>query len=755
MTDDELTTSDEPYFVRRLKLEADPDERAIKRAYARELKLIDQETNAAGFQDLREAYDAALYWLRHGPAMHWDEEFVDQFEEIDRAAKELQLQPASAGIGNSADAGASLAVHLDLDADAVAQDVFTEFEARCSVLHDLHVSQSWERELQASLADVRLIHIGARQAFEQRVADLLAGGWRPGHDLLFVVAAKVFAWADDRRRVHALGMAGYTLHFALEQRALYDMQSDDACALQRQLIMRLRDAPQPSTNELIDLMPVLATVEARFPTWLSLIADTDNISRWHHLDQSVSTWRRRLRRRDFDVPVWPFVIVFLLLMRVLFNYSESRTDEPTPQMIAAQHVVLGRSFLDNDDNAKAVASFDKALSVDPANADAYGGRAMSLVFLSEKARALADLEKLESLQPRSPLLFRTRGLLARREGRQQDAVAAYTRSLEIDPSNTWTLVQRGYAYRDVGELDKALRDADRLLQIEPGWPKAHSLRARVFMDRKDTAGARAEIAAMLLAADKYGDAYAIASLLLQQLGDRQGALAVMQKAVAASPSASHYLEMSNLRPIDDIAARRADIEAALGMEPNSSVGLTLRISLELQAKQWDAVIHAANRAMEMASMNGKKPFLMTSRGIAHAKRANMQKANQDFESARVASSSPSDLNSLCYQMAVYNVALQTALASCNASLEQDPKSWHTLDSKAFTLLRMKRYREALAAYDVAVRDAPGTTNAVPLYGRGVVNNRLGNKIAGQADIKAALAIDPAIGQRFARMELVP
>ena len=781
MNDNELTSEELPFFARRLALDSDADERAVKRAYARELKLIDQEADRAGFQQLREAYDEALFWARQGalqaleaeaaeaepadpakpagPAEPAEAAEAEEVDELARAARELQLHPApvraparpvfSGGDGTGA---APPAAETGPDAQTMAQQVFDSFVARCAGLDEAQGSAPWISELQASLADPWLVQIDARDGFEQRVADLLAAGWQPGHHVLLPAATAVFDWERDPRRLRALGAAGYVLHLALEQRALYAAQPSTEREQQRLVIARVRATAPPTTSELISMTPTLVWLEARYPAWLALIADAGNIARWHALEKNVSGWSRLVRRRDLMLGAIP--VLGLVLVVLFVALGDKPAEGPAAQTYAEKLSEEGGQFLDNDQNEKAVERYDRAIKADPKLPAAYAGRAMALIYLSENERALADLKTLEALQPNNAGMFQARGLMAQNAGRHKEAVNHYTRSLEIFPSNIFPLMQRAQAYLDMRQYDRVLKDTESVLELDPGRPWAHLLRARVHKGRKDLAAARAEAAAVLASADKRGAvAHGVAAMIYYEIGDRNDAVAAMDQAIAASPAAAYYITRSKMRPASDFAQRRADLEAALKIEPGSPSGLATLLRLEMEAKQWATLVDTANRALKQESMKEERQFLMTARGIGHARQADMAAARADFDAARLEADKPVELNNLCYELALQGVELETALGYCNASLEQEPKAIHTLDSKAFTLLRLKRYGQARDVYDALL--AVDAASAEALYGRGVARYRGGDRKGGQADMASARAINPDIDAYYAALNMAP
>ena len=766
-------------FLQRLSLSGDADDRAIRRAYARELKLIDQEADPAGFQSLREAYETALYWARH------KEEF--EAEEFADAPTQLALE---AGVGSDLAQPAPIQVpaprppdyaaadqppanppqeRLDTDNDALAEAVFADFLRRAAAIaHERPITPDlpWQRELRASLDDPRLINIVARETFERRVADLLVSGWRPGHEALLVAAVNTFGWSGDRRRVFSLGRSGAILDAAIDERATFDLQPDAQQDDQRRLIERLRAPKPPGTRELVRNSATLETLIARFPTWLALITDVDNIVRWRERNDKLPPWRRQLTFTGVRKPAehsyeqqkkstinWGWVIVLGLVALIRFLAHDGGDDASRPDE-ASKYFNRGTQQLNNDDATGAIANFTRVLELKPDDAQAHGNRAAAYLATGQHRLASEDIEKMAALDAKNPLLDRLRGVLALRTGHYNEAIDAFTRALELAPNHDMMLLSRAQAYTSNGELDKALADIDETLKVskKPGAPP-YMLRMKIFSKQNNDAGALAQIEPMLAAAPADTDAYIAAAELHMRLNQRELARTLLDRGVVAAPDAAIYLYRAEVRPRSDKPGRQQDIDSGIALAPHSVYANRLRAELEADNGRYDDALATLTNILEDNKAYGPLTLVLVDRGVVHIKMGNRPLANADFEQARKAAKTATQLNSVAWEMATRNVALPTALSIINEALEKKPDYYAAIDSKAFILLRLGQYREAIEQYDEALRLQPKLAQS--LFGRCIAKRRAGQRASDDTDLKAARAVQPDIDAEFAAMGMRP
>lgn len=769
-------------FLQRLGLTDDADERAIRRAYARELKLIDQEADSAGFQHLREAYDTALYWVRHKEEFDddgYDDDLAQQEPEpviAYESAQPVPPQPPAPSPQPADDQSAGQAPAnrrqepLATDHDTLADAVFADFLLRAgAIAHERPVTPEapWQRELRASLDDARLINIIARETFERRVADLLASGWRPGHEALLVAAVNIFGWSGDRRRVFSLGRSGALLDAAIDERATFDLQPDDQRDRQRRLTERLRDPKPATTRELVRNGPTLETLIARFPTWLALITDVDNVVCWRERHDRLPKWRRALTFTGLRKPAghsfehqgksfnWAWVIVLGLvgLIRFMAHDGGGDTSAPPPDM-AANYFNRGNQQLTDGDPKSAIDSYTRALELNPDDALALGNRVAAYVAADQDRLASADIEKLAALDATNPVLYRGRGVLAMRARQYDEAIAAFSRAIELAPDHDLSVLSRAEAYEKIGELDKALADIDEALRLNKS-PNAEpfKLRMKILEAQGATAKAIAQIEPMLLAAPEDVDAYIAAAALHVRMNQRTQALALLNRGVVAAPDAAIYLYRAELRPRSDKQGRQQDIDSGVAMAPHSAYAHRLRAGLEVDNGKYDEAIATLTKILNDSKAHGPLTLVLVDRGIIHMKMGNPALANADFDQARKTAETASQLNNVAWELATRNVALPTALAIIDEAIAKKSDNYTFIDSKGFILLRLGRYREAIEQYDAALILRP--KQATSLFGRGIAKRRAGSTMAGDADLKAARAVQADIDSEFADMGVKP
>ncbi len=142
-------------------------------------------------------------------------------------------------------------------------------------------------------------------------------------------------------------------------------------------------------------------------------------------------------------------------------------------------------------------------------------------------------------------------------------------------------------------------------------------------------------------------------------------------------------------------------------------------------------------------------WALRARGYAYYKTDNFERALVDnSEAIRLDPMNAYALNGRCWVRAIMGRELHLALDDCNESLRIRPNDADTLDSRAFTCLKLGQINHAIADYDAALsldRNLPDS-----YYGRGVAKLKKGDSHGGNTDIAAAKVIEPAIAERFAK-----
>jgi protein TonB len=268
-------------FLTRLGLRPDADTKDIRRAYARELKKVDQSADPAGFQELREAYDIALQWDRHRQFAQQDGPAAPEAPNTEEAPG--QAQPAPLPPLSPPPAAPAEPEPAPDDPYQLADQAFQKFISSMNMLvqrNDGRRQTLWKSVLQRALDDERLLNLTARTIFEARIVHLLASGWKPGHETLFVVASEVFEWARDSRRILQFGEAGAMVNRAIDEWKLYESLDSLAIGNIKQLIQFVRRTPQPEGVAGRSDLLQFHQVASRFYAWLAIIVDRDILERW-------------------------------------------------------------------------------------------------------------------------------------------------------------------------------------------------------------------------------------------------------------------------------------------------------------------------------------------------------------------------------------------------------------------------------------------------------------------------------------------
>jgi len=111
---------------------------------------------------------------------------------------------------------------------------------------------------------------------------------------------------------------------------------------------------------------------------------------------------------------------------------------------------------------------------------AYLHRGIAYRQKGKAESAIADFNEAIVLNPADADIYFHRGLAYRAKGNYDSAIADFDQAIQLDPKDPEAYNCRGEAYRDKGDYGRAVADFDRALALEPAMRAAANNKAKVL-----------------------------------------------------------------------------------------------------------------------------------------------------------------------------------------------------------------------------------------------------------------------------------
>jgi adenylate cyclase len=199
---------------------------------------------------------------------------------------------------------------------------------------------------------------------------------------------------------------------------------------------------------------------------------------------------------DSQYPVACTMLAWTLIMDTRYGSSESpaKSIEEATELLQKSLTLddslsttltgLGRIYMLKGKYEKAMANYERAVSLNPNAAGAHAHYGGALRRVGRPDEAIASYKKAIRLNPISPAwFFMSLGWSYRILGRYEDSIAAYKKALDRRPDYLVAHIGLTVTYSTAGRLDEARAQAAEVLRVQPKFSVKRSAKRLRFKDK--------------------------------------------------------------------------------------------------------------------------------------------------------------------------------------------------------------------------------------------------------------------------------
>jgi tetratricopeptide (TPR) repeat protein len=225
-------------------------------------------------------------------------------------------------------------------------------------------------------------------------------------------------------------------------------------------------------------------------------------------------------------------------LELLNEAFEEEKFQGLPQQMRAEAMSLRATL--QEDPEKALADFDKAIELEPKEADHRLARADFNRRRGEFDKALEDIEVLLEQNAEDACAYLAKAQILREQNKLDEALESLDKATELAPSAPAPYQQRGEIYRAKGDTQKAIEQFNRVLQLQPGFVLTLIHRAEAYLDNEQYDEALVDIEAVLKDNPSLTVAHGLRAQALEKLERLPEAIESMQKLADAAPEQPEF-----------------------------------------------------------------------------------------------------------------------------------------------------------------------------------------------------------------------
>ncbi len=265
--------------------------------------------------------------------------------------------------------------------------------------------------------------------------------------------------------------------------------------------------------------------------------------------------------------------------------------------LAAELVSTSEQLWNNRGNAlkemnqleAALASYDKAIALNPGFAEPYTNRGNVLHKLGQHESAVASHDKAIAIKPDFALAFYNRGVSLYELGLLDAAIESFDRAIALRPDYVAAYSNRGASLIRLKRFDDAVVSLNRAIEIKPDWAPEYVNRGTAHNELGEYEVALANFDKAIALGFHGAEAFYHRSIALHQLGRLEEALVSCNQAIALNPEYvdALYYRGTILQKLNQIDAALASYDQAIAFrqdcaETHFNKSLALLLSGELE-----------------------------------------------------------------------------------------------------------------------------------------------------------------------------